>query len=105
MKYKLKKVKKQQKKMEFSQKLVVVSWAVTIIWIFLSYVLAFFDKNTNEMVTVSLITESLGITLAYFCYQAILKTSRNKTGVDANGVPYKIESKINQVGIDINKEV
>lgn len=96
------KIKKVKKRMEFSQKLVVVSWVVTVIWIFLSYILAFFDKNTNEMVTVTLITESLGVTLAYFCYQAILKTSRNKNGVDENGIPYKIKSKLDLGDIDSN---
>ena len=34
MKYKLTKTKRRKKKMEFSQKLVVLSWAVTVVWIF-----------------------------------------------------------------------
>lgn len=91
--------KRRRKKMEFSQRLVALSWAVTVVWIFLSYALAFIDRNPNETVTVALITESLGVTLAYYSYQAILKTSRNKNNVDKNGVPYKIKSKLDAAGI------
>lgn len=91
--------RRRRKKMEFSQKLVALSWAITVIWIFLSYALAFIERNPNETVTVALITESLGVTLAYYSYQAILKTSRNKSGVDRNGVPYKIKSKLDAAGV------
>lgn len=89
--------KRLQGKREFAQSLVIVSWAVTIVWITLSFVLAFFDKNTNSEVTVALITESFGVTLAYLIYQAILKTSRNKYGVDKDGVPYKVKEKLDGV--------
>jgi len=90
---------KRKKPKEFSQKLVVISWVVTIVWIFLSYILAFFERNPNETVTVTLIIESFGVTLSYFCYQAILKTSRNKNGVDKDGVPFKISGKLEGLGI------
>lgn len=90
---------------EFSQCLVIVSWAVTIIWITLSFILAFFDKNTNSEVTVALVTESFGVTLAYFIYQAVLKISRNKYGIDCDGVPYKVKQKIEKVtGSSTNPE-
>lgn len=89
--------KKNPNKREFSQAIVVVSWAVTIVWISLSFILAFFDKNTNSEVTVALITESFGVTLAYFLYQATLKMSRNKYGVDFDGVPFKLKSKLEGV--------
>ena len=84
-------------KKEFSQVLVIVSWAVTIVWISLSFALAFFDKDTNSEVTISLITESFGVTLAYFIYQATLKLSRNKYGVDLDGVPFKLKTKLEEV--------
>lgn len=89
--------KNKKKKTEFAQKLVIASWAVTIVWISLSFILAFFDKNTNSEVTVTLITESFGITIAYFAYQAILKTNRNKHGIDSDGVPYSIRQKLNPI--------
>lgn len=96
--------RRRHKKMEFSQKLVTVSWAVTVIWIFLSYVLAFIERNPNETVTVALITESLGVTIAYYGYQGLLKTSRNKNGVDKNGVPYRIKRKLDTAGIQTDED-
>lgn len=94
---------KRKKAKEFSQKLVIVSWIVTIVWIFLSYILAFFERNPNETVTVTLVIESFGVTLSYFCYQAILKTSRNKHGVDKDGAPFKILRTLEGLGITQNK--
>lgn len=86
--------KKKSDGVEFSQGIVITSWVVTIVWISLSFILAFFDKNTNSDVTVALVTESFGVTLAYFGYQAVLKTSRNKYGVDKKGIPFKLKNKV-----------
>ena len=88
---------KKTSKKEFSQVLVIVSWVVTIVWISLSFTLAFFDKDTNSEVTISLITESFGVTIAYFIYQATLKLSRNKHGIDLDGVPFKLKNKLESV--------
>lgn len=84
-------------KIEFSKCIVIVSWTVTIIWITLSFILAFFNKDTNSEVTVALITDSFGVTLAYFIYQASLKMSRNKYGIDHDGIPFKVKQKIEGV--------
>ena len=96
-----------KKKVEFSQKLVVISWVITIVWISLSFILSFMDKDTNSTVTVALITESFGVTVAYFIYQAALKVSRNKYGVGHDGIPYSVKQKVNTVGLNtdnINSE-
>ena len=93
----MKKTGKRLNQREFSQCMVIVSWTVTIVWITLSFILAFFDKDTNSEVTVALITESFGLTLAYFIYKASLKISRNKYGIDSDGVPYKVKQKIEDV--------
>lgn len=93
----MKKSGKRPNQREFAQCIVIVSWTVTIVWITLSFILAFFDKDTNSEVTVSLITESFGLTVSYFIYQAVLKTSRNKYGIDSDGVPFKIKQKIEDV--------
>lgn len=89
--------RKNTKRKEFSKVLVIISWAITILWISLSFTLAFFDKDTNSEVTISLITESFGVTLAYFIYQASLKISRNVCGVDKDGIPFKIKQKLEDV--------
>lgn len=94
-----------KKKSEFSQQLVIVSWAVTIIWISLSFVLAFLGRDTNSEVTVALVTESFGVTVAYYAYQAILKTNRNKHGIDHNGIPFRISQKLGGImGYNTNQE-
>lgn len=89
-----------KKRSEFSQKLVIVSWLVTIIWISLSFILAFLDKDTNSTVTVTLITETFGVTISYFIYQCMLKINRNKHGIDYDGVPFNIKQKLDNIGID-----
>lgn len=89
--------KRKNSKKEFSQVLVIVSWSITIVWISLSFALAFFSKDTNSEVTVALITESFGVTIAYFLYQASLKISRNISGVDRDGVPFKVKQKLEAV--------
>lgn len=86
--------KRNNRKKEFSQVLVVMSWVITIVWISLSFALAFFNKDTNSEVTIALITESFGVTIAYFIYQATLKLSRNKHGIDLDGVPFKLKNKL-----------
>ena len=88
---------KKTSKKEFSQVLVIISWVVTIVWISLSFTLAFFDKDTNSEVTISLITESFGVTISYFIYQATLKLSRNKHGIDLDGVPFNLKNKLESV--------
>lgn len=95
--------KRLQNKKEFGQCIVIVSWAVTIVWITLSFILAFFDKDTNSEVTIELVRESFGVTLAYFIYQAALKMSRNKHGVDRDGVPFKVKQKLDGV-VEFNEE-
>lgn len=84
-------------KKEFSKCIVIVSWVVTIVWITLSFILAFFNKDTNSDVTVALVTESFGVTLAYYIYQASLKISRNVSGVDKDGIPFKVKYKLDEV--------
>lgn len=85
------------KEFEFGQCIVIVSWSVTILWITLSFILAFIDKSTNSEVTVTLIKESFGVTLVYFLYQASLKISRNISGVDKDGIPFKIKHKMDEI--------
>ena len=99
-----KKKRRRKKRMEFSQKLVVLSWAITVVWITSSYILSWLNLNPNDTVSVALITESFGVTLSYFVYQAVLKTSRNKTGVDKNGIPYKVKEKLNTIGVPTDEE-
>ncbi len=79
-------------KREFFQLVVLISWAITALWISFSYVLALLDKNTNEAVTLALVGESFGVSLAYAIYQATIKTSLNKKGlaIRKDGTVYQV---------------
>lgn len=84
--------KKERKPLEFFQLVVIISWAITALWISASYILAYLQRNANEAVTLALIGESFGVSLAYAIYQATLKTSLNKHGIaiGADKIPRKI---------------
>jgi hypothetical protein len=87
--------------LEFGQKIVITSWAVTVAWITLSYVLAWFDKSSNESLSTVLASGSFADTIGYFAYQGWLKSSRNKYGVDPKGVPFKAKAAADKlVGAD-----
>jgi len=96
-------MKKKKKKREFSKIAVVVSWLITSMWITYSYLLStaalwlqVTDFDPNSSVTGLLVTESFAVTISYFVYQASLKTSRNKHGIDSDGVPFIIKQKLGE---------
>lgn len=70
---------------EFSKLMVVLIFILLVIWVSLSFVLSFFDKNVNEGVTVALISCFGGSLIGYFGQNAFCKNSRNKHGIDENG--------------------
>ena len=86
------KQREKRRPLEFFQTVVIVSWAITALWISASYILAYLQRNANEAVTLALIGESFGVSLAYAIYQATLKTSLNKHGmaIGADKIPRKI---------------
>jgi hypothetical protein len=77
-----------RKKREFSKVVVAVSWAASLLWITFSFFLSWHGRDPNSTVTVTIVTETLATTLGYFGYQGFLKHSRNKTKVDADGLPF-----------------
>ena len=50
--------------------------------------MAYDDKQTNEGVTVALITTIMGSCLSYMLYQYKLKDSRNRYHINEDGIPY-----------------
>lgn len=80
--------------MEFSKRLSIILIVFGMLGVIASYVLAFLGKETNYTVTVSLITEIMVTGIAYLTYQYKLKDSRNKHGVDEEGVPYDLANNI-----------
>jgi hypothetical protein len=78
-----------QKTIEFSKKIVIILICVAILSIMAHYALIFLGKEPNDNVTVTIITTVLGGIMGYMGKSAFEKNSRNKHGLDKNGVPYK----------------
>lgn len=65
---------------------VVLIWSLVCVTV--SYVFAFLDKATNEMVTSNILLYVTAPTItAYLATKTIEKASRNKYGLDADGNP------------------
>ena len=87
-KYKLQKAVETKKKTETKK---VAMWVIVsfgILWVNLSYLLAWFDKSTNDMTTATVITSILGVFVTYAFTSYKEKDSRNKYNVDEYGHPY-----------------
>lgn len=82
-----KKPKRARKPMEFKKRL--AAWAATLATLafVLSYVLAFFDKQTVSDVTNTVFTACIGYLISYAAASLGEKASRNKHGLDADGNP------------------
>lgn len=73
---------------EFKKKL--AAWAVLVASLsaVASYVLAFLDKQTASDVTTTIFTACIGYLVSYAAASATEKISRNRHGLDADGIPY-----------------
>ncbi|MDR3149656.1 MAG: hypothetical protein LBT88_06580 [Oscillospiraceae bacterium] len=96
-----KKLSKAKKPYEFFQKVILLNWALTAFWITASYLLAFYAiahevtaPEINSAVTLALVSESLGVTLAYAITNASLKKNlnNNKLAIDEERRVYPISS-------------
>lgn len=99
----MKKPKKKKTKAEFAKIIVVISYIFCTIWVTLSYVLSFFGRESVENLSVSIVTVLLSAQVSYFATKFLEKNSRNKYGIDADGIPYSIKEnseKINDVTIE-----
>ena len=84
-----KKPKRARKPMEFKKRL--AAWAATLATLafVLSYVLAFFDKQTVSDVTNTVFTACVGYLISYAAASLGEKASRNKHGIDEDGQPFQ----------------
>lgn len=74
---------------EFSKKLAAWAVAVATLSSVVSYVLAFRDQQTASDVTTTIFTACIGYLVSYAAKSATEKISRNRHGLDADGVPYE----------------
>lgn len=87
----MKSKQKERRPWEFSKKLAVWAVAISTISSAVSYVLAFRDKQTASDVTTAIFTACIGYLVSYAAKSATEKISRNRHGLDADGVPFKTE--------------
>ena len=82
------KKKKRKNRITFSKKMVTVIMAFAIFDIQLSYILAFFDKQIAETLSVAIVTEIIGVASGYFIKsfrenreEANMKLERDREGL------------------------
>ena len=81
------------KKIDFSKKIVFVVLIWSLVCVTVSYVFAFLDKATNEMVTSNILLYVTAPTIAgYLATKTVEKASRNKYGLDEDGKPLTKDS-------------
>lgn len=64
-------MKKKKTKKEFSKRMATIILSVALVDVQLTYILAFFNKEMAETLSVALVTEIIGIYLIY-CWKAYL---------------------------------
>ena len=72
-------------KLEFSKIVVFLMLIITVVWVTASYFLAWKCKDTNETVTVAIISTLIATILSYYVTKTTEKMSRNKYGLDKDG--------------------
>lgn len=79
----------QRKPWEFKKKL--AAWAVLIATLsaVVSYYLAYMDKQTASDLSITIFTGCIGYLVSYAAASTGEKISRNRHGLDADGVPYQ----------------
>lgn len=76
--------------MERSVKFCLACFTLGVINVTVYWVAIFMGLQPDSSVACTGMVEMIAPVLGYFVYQAKLKDSRNKYGIDENGVPYGI---------------
>lgn len=77
--------------LEFSKKLAALANFMFFAWVTASYILSWKGLNPVSDLSIAIVTQCIATNLGYFAYQWGLKSSRNKSGVDENGVPFEMK--------------
>ena len=80
-----------KKKLTFSQKLILLLLATSIIWVTWSYILATIGREPVESLAIAIVSTLILGLLAYFIKSFCEKNSRNKYKVDECGTPYDLK--------------
>lgn len=84
-----------KKKIEFSKILVIWALVITTLCITSSYLLALFDHDSCENITVGVVSTCIAIAVSYEAKSLGEKHSRNKFGLDENGCKISIDTQSN----------
>ena len=79
------------KQLTFSQKLILLLLATSIIWVTWSYILATIGREPVESLAIAIVSTLILGLLAYFIKSFGEKNSRNKYKVDECGIPYDLK--------------
>lgn len=86
-------------KFEFSKLLIILYSTFAIGWVNWYFILVTLQIETGEMgtVVVSILEKIVYVVLVYFLYQGWMKSSRNKYGIDTDGIPYAIKGEYERI--------
>ena len=89
------------KKLTFSQKLLLVLLSISAIWVTWSYILATIGREPVENLAIAIVSTLILGLLAYFIKSFGEKNSRNKYKVDECGIPYAEKMEVENGSSDI----
>lgn len=96
---------------EFSKFMVIFLTFFSVVCVADSYILSHLGLDPNTDITNTMITSVMIVIPSYFGYQMSLKISRNKNGIDSDGIPFSrksaseiFEEASNIVENDLSKE-
>ena len=86
-------------KFEFPKLLIMLYSSFAIIWVNWYFILITLQLDTGDMgmVVISIVEKIVYVVLVYFLYQGWMKSSRNKYGIDTDGIPYAIKGSYNSI--------
>lgn len=94
-----------KKRIEFSKILAIWAAAVATITVAASFILAAHDKQPVSDLATVIFTSCIGYLITYAGKSAYEKGSRNKHGLDENGIPYQTGPDSSPNQNDQNEEV
>lgn len=86
-------------KFEFPKLLIMLYSSFAMIWVNWYFVLITLQIETGDMgmVVINILEKIVYVVLVYFLYQGWMKTSRNKYGIDTDGIPYAVKGAYNSI--------
>lgn len=86
-------------KFEFPKLLIMLYSSFAIIWVNWYFILITLQLETGDMgmVVISIVEKIVYVVLVYFLYQGWMKSSRNKYGIDTDGIPYAIKGEYERI--------